>query len=405
MRKPFVRPRSVFRLAVVALVGVLTISVVASAPTNAAGLTAATATAAVARPGYSMSLVRNTGIGVPRGLAQLSDGSLLVADMGGWEPKTGRVLRLKGPDFTGTPTILFTGVDRPHGIVVGPDKLVYVGEPGRVFRFDPTLVTPTRQYVIGATGSLGAAAGMPIRKTHLHPLAQILFLADGSLLVNLGSDSNNCAADSKRGMCRATTGSSAVGVVRRYRFDKPGGKVVSWSVMASGLRNSMAIVQAASGAVLQVENSRDAIDEADAKLSDERLPHDELNELVSGGSYGWPYCYDNQINSPEFRKYACTSTRKPLALLPAHSAPLGMTYWKGRLVISYHGYRDTGHRLVAFPIDAAGRPSGASTEILGGWAETDDRAPGGPVGVIPAQDGSLLVVDDRNGALLRVTAK
>ena len=259
--------------------------------------------------------------------------------------------------------------------------------------------------MIGAVGATGAAAAMPIRKTHLHPLAQILFLADGSLLVNFGSDSNNCATDSKRATCRAATGSDAVSVVRRYRFDRPGGKVVSWSLMASGLRNSMAMVQHGSGTVLQVENSRDAIDEADPKLSDERLPHDELNELVAGRSYGWPYCYDNQVNSPEFTKYACKSTTSPLRLLPAHSAPLGMTYWKGKLVISYHGYRDTGHRLVAFPTDAAGRPSGPSTEILGGWAETDSLAPGGPVGVIAAQDGSLLVVDDRNGTLLQVTTR
>jgi glucose/arabinose dehydrogenase len=300
--------------------------------------------------------------------------------------------------------VLFTKVDRPHGIVIGPDKKVYVGEPGRVFRFDPSSTKPTREYVIGATGVTGAAAAMPIRKTHLHPLNQLLFLADGSLLVNFGSDSNNCAVDSKRGTCRAVTGSDAVGVVRRYRFDKPGGKVVSWSVMASGLRNSMAMAQHPSGTILQVENSRDAIDEADPKLSDELLPHDELNELVNGKQYGWPYCYDNQVNSPEFRKYACKSTSRPLVLLPAHSAPLGMTYWKGRLIVSYHGYRDTGHRLVSFPIDGSGRPSGPSTEILGEWAETDDLAPGGPVGVIGAQDGSLLVTDDRNGTLLRVTA-
>ncbi len=362
-------------------------------------------TSAKARAGYSVAVIRTTDIGVPRGLLQLPDGSLLIADMGGWVKNTGRILRLAGPDFTGKPTVLFSRVDRPHGIAIGPDKMVYVGEPGRVFRFDPTSSAPTKQYVIGATGATGAAAAMPLRKTHLHPLAQILFLSDGSLLVNFGSDSNNCATDSKRGTCRAATGSSAVGVVRRYRFDKPGGKVASWTVMASGLRNSMAMTQHSSGTILQVENSRDAIDEADPALSDEKLPHDELNELVTGKSYGWPYCYDNQVNSPEFRKYACKSTTSPLRLLPAHSAPLGMTYWKGKLVVSYHGYRDTGHRLVAFPIDAAGRPSGTSTEILGGWEETDTLAPGGPVGVIGAQDGSLLVVDDRNGTLLRVTSK
>jgi glucose/arabinose dehydrogenase len=362
---------------------------------------AVSGTAAIPGPGYDLQVVRRTGLGAPRNLVQLADGSLLIVDFGGWTKNQGRVLRVPNGG-TGQPVALFTKLDRPNAIVVGPDKLVYVGEVGRVFRFDPSAAKPTKDYVIGKAGSRGVAAALPIRNPHLHPLSQLLFLKDGSLLVNLGSDTNNCAGGSKSGTCAAASGPRAVGAVRKYVFDKPGGKVKSMTVMANGLRNSMGFAQHQSGTLLQIENSRDAINEADPKLDDDTLPHDELNELVAGRNYGWPYCYDNQINSPEFRKYACKQSTAPLVLLPAHSAPLGMTYWDDRLVLAYHGYRDTGHRVVSFAVDAKGKPVGSPTEVVGGWAETDNFAPGGPVGVIVSTDGGLLIVDDRNGTLLKV---
>jgi glucose/arabinose dehydrogenase len=386
------------------MLGALGIAVAVVHPAVAQGTTTGTSaagTAATAGAGYTVEVVRRTGLGAPRNLVQLADGSLLIVDFGGWTKNKGRVLRVPSAG-TGKPVTLFSGLDRPNAIVLGPDQQVYVGEVGRVFRFDPKATKPTKDYVIGKSRSTGVTAALPIRNPHLHPLVQMLFLKDGSLLVNLGSDTNNCAGDSKSGSCAAATGSKAVGVVRRYVFDKTGGRIVSMTVMATGLRNSMGFAQHKSGTMLQVENSRDAINEADPKLDDETLPHDELNELVTGRNYGWPYCYDNQVNSPEFKKYACKQTTAPLALLPAHSAPLGMTYWDDRLVLTYHGYRDSGHRVVSFAIDSKGKPVGSSTVVLGGWAETDDFAPGGPVGVIVSNDNDLLVVDDRNGTLLKV---
>jgi glucose/arabinose dehydrogenase len=158
-----------------------------------------------------------------------------------------------------------------------------------------------------------------------------------------------------------------------------------------------------SGTVLQGENSRDFIDDADPALSDQELPHDELNVIVKGKNYGWPYCYDNRRNSPEFRAFPCADTVAPVRLLPAHSAPLGMVYWGDRLIVGYHGYRDTGHRLVSFPIDARGVPNGPSIELIGDWAEKDAQLAGGPVGVAPAPDGSLWLTDDRNNVVLRLS--
>ena len=101
------------------------------------------------------------------------------------------------------------------------------------------------------------------------------------------------------------------------------------AVSASGLRNWMGLAVHSSGAIVQAENSHDWIHQADPKLSDDELPHDELNVLVRGGNYGSPYCFNDERNTPKTPKFVCrTKSTPPAVLLPAHSAPLGMTYWK-----------------------------------------------------------------------------
>ncbi len=361
--------------------------------------------------GMKVTVLRKTGLGVPRQVMEMADGSLLLVDSGGWVKNKGRILKMSRAGSE-APAVLFSKLDRPYGMALGPDGQIYIGETGRVFRFDPKSPKPTRVDVIGGKAK---AKALPLRAEHLHPLTTVAFLNDGSMLVNFGSNTNNCADEAKSKTCKAASGGSAVATIRRYTFSNDAARAAQGgAIYASGLRNSMGIVQHKSGTILQIENSRDAIDEADPKLSDERLPHDEINELVSGKNYGWPYCYDNKVTSPEFKGASCATTQAPLTLLPAHSAPLGVVYWTGPnvpaayagwLVITYHGYRDTGHRVVAFPVDANGRPNGNSVELIGGWAENDNLAAGGPVGITVTKDGALLTVDDRNGMLLELRAK
>jgi glucose/arabinose dehydrogenase len=383
------------------------LGVSASAVTKA-GLPDPTITVAA---GMKVTVLRKTGIGVPRQVMEMADGSLLLVDSAGWTKSKGRILRVSRAGSE-APVVLFSKLDRPYGMALGPDGQMYIGETGRVFRFDPTSAKPKRVDVIGGSAK---AKALPLRAEHLHPLTTVAFMNDGSMLVNFGSNTNNCADEARSKACKAATGASAVATVRRYTFSNDAARTAQGgAVYASGLRNSMGMVQHKSGTVLQIENSRDAIDEADPKLSDETLPHDEINVLIGGKNYGWPYCYDNRVASPEFKSANCSGSEAPITLLPAHSAPLGMTYWTGAnapaafagwLVITYHGYRDTGHRVVAFPVDASGKPNGKSTELIGGWAENDNLAAGGPVGITPTKDGALLLVDDRNGMLLELRAK
>jgi glucose/arabinose dehydrogenase len=204
----------------------------------------------------------------------------------------------------------------------------------------------------------------------------------------VGSASDNC--QNYKTLCPEA---STQGLLRIYDL-----KTLKWEVFAWGLRNSMALAVHKSGTILQGENSRDAINAADPKLSDERYPADELNVVQKSLNYGWPYCYDNQKNAPEFPAYNCKNTQAPVVLLPAHVAPLGMDYWGSWLVVGYHGYRPRGHRLVAFDVDQKGIPTGKFTELIKNWKLPNGRS-GAPVDVKGA-DGKIYITDDRNKMLL-----
>jgi glucose/arabinose dehydrogenase len=259
-----------------------------------------------------------------------------------------------------------------------------------------------------------------------HPLLQFAFSPDYNFLyVNFGSKTDSCVKNRSLGkngkeLCNENSGATPFASVRRYSLNEKFEVIPnSGIVFAKGLRNSIALVVHSSGLVLQGENSRD--------LADSEQPGEELNILrLSGNSsalhYGWPYCYNNggsNVAMPEFmtREAECKdgSFIPPTFVLPAHSAPLGLTYLRGskltglrsKLLVSLHGYATHGHRIVAIPVDETGGPeAGAPLEdIVFNWGRTSNINPlGAPTGLLEWSDGSVIVLDDKNGAILRLSA-
>ena len=348
-----------------------------------------------------------------RGVTALPNGDLIVAELGGWNPNHGRLSLLRKSQGYARST-LFENLNLPHGVAVGPDKRVYVGVIGGVFRFDPADPAKTRTDVIG--GSSGVPA---LPDPGLHPLVSLVFDARGDLLLNVGSASDHCNAEdgtppSPAKPCPESVGAQAHGVIRRYAMRWPEGGATGHTVEAEGLRNSLALgLHRASGKLWQGENSRDAINKADPRLKDELLPHDELNLIVATRHYGWPYCYDQNVASPEYPGYDCKSKTGPSLLLPPHAAPLSIAIdndarlpkpYTGAMLLTFHGYRKGGHRLVAYLMDASGTPTGSLIELISGWDSKQGANPlGAPVGVTIAEDGSVFITEDRNGTLLRLT--
>jgi len=337
----------------------------------------------------------------PRGMSILPNGDLIVAELGGWVENRGRLSILRKAKGYARET-LFEKLNQPHGVVVGPDKLVYVGVVGSIFRFDPANPEKTRTDVIGGKSGVAGPPG-----NGRHPLTNFVFDAKGDLLVNVGSASDNCDEDKGATCAEAKTN----GQIRRYPVKD--GRASAFKVEADGLRNSLALaLHRASGNLWQAENSRDGINKRDPKLNDNLLPHDELNLVVAGRNYGWPYCYDNKLPSPEFPSHDCKGTTAPVLLLPPHAAPLGMAIdndaklpapYTGHMLIGYHGYRKTGHRVVALKLDARGMPAGEPVDLISGWDAGGEGKPlGAPVEVRIAPDGAIFITEDRNRTILRL---
>ena len=355
------------------------------------------------------------GMKFPRGVLPLTNGDVLVTDMAGWTANQGKLWRLSrkagGAGFDRK--LLLDKLDRPNGIVQGPDGMVYVGVVGRIFRFDlrdPATITD----VIGGTAATPRLPGLG-----LHLLTNMRFSAEGNLYVNVGSSTDHCEGKDNKAPdaskpCASAEGKEALGAIREYKMSWPAGTVASWSTHAHGLRNSMALAfHPATGALWQAENARDAIQAAIPGLkSDEDLPHEELNLIKAGQHYGWPYCYDSNVASPEYPKTGCAAKYvAPQRLLPGHAAPLGMTFYtasrfpaiyKNSLIIGYHGYRANGHRLVALLPDAAGAPLGKSVELIGNWERKGKQGRGAPVDVKQGQDGDIYLADDHNGLVMKL---
>ncbi len=372
-------------------------------------------------------------IKTPRMLLQLQDAkSWLVSDLGQWTAGRGKIWLMK---VTGAGDVhlrvLVSKLTLPHTLAVGPDGRIYAAEMNRIFRLNPADGT-----------TVTVVEGLPGNRLHIgrHPISHFVFDANGALLVNVGADTDQCADTkgmAKSPVCPESEGDDARAVIRRYRYLGDGTWDRRHSVVARGLRNSLVLIRHASGTLLQGENSYDFAPAADR-------PYDEINVIREGASYGWPYCYDADRPTPAWasaRGMDCASAahEKPVSMLPPHAAPLGAAYYsgamfpalEGKLLMSLHGYRPGGSRIVAFDVDAKGVPvpvqhprfaeytangtvvmkpyeSGPAAEpriLTPGWElKAGVRPAGAPVGLTIARDGAIWVADDRNAAILRIAA-
>lgn len=324
-----------------------------------------------------------TGIANARLLRFTPAGDLLVST-----PRSGRIVLVErdrdGDGRADGIHPLLEGLDRPHGIDLH-DGWLYVGETGAVarVRFDPQA-----RRTEGALERV--VTGLPAGGNHW--TRSVRFGPDGWMYVSVGSSCNACIEGDPR---RAA--------ILRFRPDGSSGEI-----FATGLRNSVGLDwRPATGELYATDNGRD--------LLGDDFPPCELNRIVRGGFYGWPFANGDRVPDPDLgagHEREIAASMPPVHGFRAHNAPLGITFlragswperYRGAAVVALHGSwnrtRKDGYQVVSLHWGPDGRIE--ERPFLTGFLR-DDEALGRPVDVAEGPDGALYVSDDYGGAIYRV---
>ena len=184
-------------------------------------------------------------------------------------------------------------------------------------------------------------------------------------------------------------------------------------VVATGVRNSVGFdFDPKDGSLWFTDNGRDW-------MGDDQ-PDDELDHVTQPRKqdFGFPYCHQGMLPDPEFGKGRnCADFAQPAWLLGPHAAALGMRFYegsmfppkyRGAIFIARHGPWNRSQKfaadvVVAFRDGKSGKGGIAKMEpFLSGLVENNAFL-GRPVDVLVRKDGSLLVSDDFNGAVYRIS--
>lgn len=330
--------------------------------------------------GFTMSTWAE-GIANARFLRFTGAGDLIVS-----APRQGKVFLVErdgdGDGRADGVRVLLDELDRPHGLALR-DGWLYVAETGAVLRVrfdaDARSVSGSIERIVTDIPPGGG-----------HWTRTIGFGPDGGLYVSVGSTCNVCIEENAK---RAT--------ILRYEADGSGGRV-----FAGGLRNAVGFAwHPQSGDLYATDNGRD--------LLGDDFPPCELNRVVDGGFYGWPFVNGDGVADPDYGDHPGRPAQSipPVFGFRAHNAPLGITFYDGKqfperyrnaAFVALHGSwnrsEKDGYKVVAVWVD--GGEARAEDFVVG--FEEDEDVIGRPVDVAVGPDGALYVSDDFTGSIYRV---
>ena len=301
----------------------------------------------------------------------------------------GRVYAVADKGGTREHRVIAKGHVQPNGVAF-KDGALYVAAINKVLRFDGI---EDKLAEVPEPVDLTAAFKLPA-DVH-HGWKFLAFGPDGKLYVPVGAPCNVCKVDP-----------DVHANIRRYNADGSGMEVV-----ARGVRNSVGFdFHPQTGELWFTDNNRD--------WQSEHGPHCELNRLGKvGENFGFPYCHANGVVDPNMGKAdGCAGVTMPAAQLGAHSAPLGMRFYTGDMFPaeyknamfiarrgSWNRTTKIGYDVMVATVSSDGT-SAAPSPFMSGFLDTGENDFWGrPVDVLQMPDGSLLVSDEQNGAIYRVS--
>jgi glucose/arabinose dehydrogenase len=280
---------------------------------------------------------------------------------------------------------IYSGLYRPNGLAF-KDGALYIAELSRISKvekIEDNLDNPPKPVVIYDD----------LPKDEAHGWKFLTIGPDNKLYFQVGAPCNICMPSPTHAQ------------IRRINLDGSGAEVV-----ARGIRQIVGMdFSPITKQLYFTENSRDWLSED--------IPEDKLNRLTQPGkdNFGYPYCHQGNIADQEFGwGHSCDEFTKPIALLGPHSAALGMRFYTGNMFpseyrnaifIARHGSwnrtKKIGGDIVVAKLSEDGTVNSIEPFITG-FIENNNYV-GRPADVEFVKDGSMLISDDFNGAVYRVT--
>jgi len=338
-------------------------------------------------PGWQVTLAAS-GLGKPRMLYTSPQGNVYVTRRDG-----GDVLMLEDKDgdnkFENLVTVVadFKGV---HGITM-KDNWLYLCNSNEVRRYpvkpDGTLNLPAAEILIRDLPDGGQ-----------HPNRTMDFGPDGQLYISVGSLCNDCKESDKETAVMLQVNPA------------------NWSRMiyASGLRNTIGFDwHPQTKEMWGIDNG------GDTKGSE--WPPEEVNRIIKGGDYGFPYAYgkrevDKSREDPAGNtKEAVVKNTQPSVLeLTAHMAPIAFTFfrgaanipqeWAGDGLVAWHGSWNA-EKPVGFKVQRIHFENGVAAgaeDFLTGFLQGEARF-GRPAGITVTKNGTVYISDDAGGNIYAIT--
>jgi glucose/arabinose dehydrogenase len=280
--------------------------------------------------------------------------------------------------------VLVPGLYRPNGVAF-KDGTLYIAELSQISKIDNVedkLDSSPKPVVIYND----------LPKDEAHGWKFLAVGPDNKLYVEVGQPGNNVLHDKDHGQ------------LRRLNLDGSGAEVIAF-----GVRHSVGFDWNPTTKELYFsDNGRDWMSED--------VPEDKLNRLTKvGQDFGAPYCYQGNIPDPEFGwGHSCSEFVPPILLTGPHSAGLGLRFYTGSMFpakyknaifLARHGSwnrtKKFGGDILVVYLNKDGTVK-SSEVFLSGFLQNNNYI-GRPVDVMNMPDGSMLISDDWNGAVYRLT--
>jgi len=337
-------------------------------------------------PGWQVSLAAS-GLGKPRMLYTSPAGKIYVTRRDG-----GDVLLLddsnKDNKFENLITVVsnFKGV---HGITMN-DNWMYLCNSNEL-----------RRYPVKPDGTLNVYGAETLIKDlpdgGQHPNRTMDFGPDGMLYISVGSLCNDCKESDKE-------------TATMLQVDP---KTWGRKIFASGLRNTIGFDwHPQTKELWGIDNG------GDTKGSD--WPPEEVNRIIMGADYGFPYAYgkqevDKSREDPagNTKEAVVKNTQPSILELTAHMAPIGFTFfrgaanipaeWSGDGLVAWHGSWNA-DKPVGFKVQRIHFENGVAVkaeDFLTGFLQGESRF-GRPAGITVTKEGTIYISDDAAGNIYAI---